>query len=445
MNLLGSLMNSGGSGNMANLASSLVAQALQNKPGGMIIGGNHFGPSSMGQGPSGPPRGGGYMDRGRDDYRRGPPRDHHSHRGGPSAGPRRPFRNRSRSRSRDRDRGRSSGPPGNRGSRDDSGNRGNYSRGPPPQKRMRAGSPKDRAPFEIYIGNYPVRFRENDVRKLFEEHDVTVTTIRLKHDGHKVFAFAETSSEEEIQKAIKAMDSKEIHGRRLRVRSSKDKDRNDKKDNDKKSAPRKRELAIEDVTRHLVCAFNGFLSRQAAVEGLDEEKKGKMELVQEILKEVYELPDDDTLKISRDLELIFLQNNRREIPVPKDEPVKDEEIKDEPIDDQENPQETSEEVKEENGAENDEVAEVKEESEEASEEVVEEVEDEKDEESALIDELGERVGEMIEEEKQDDDQAEEDQDEEGTEEVTEAAPAAKSPSRGRGGRGGRGRGRGRKT
>ena len=42
-----------------------------------------------------------------------------------------------------------------------------------------------------------------------------------------------------------------------------------------------------------------------------------MELVQEILKEVYELPDDDTLKISRDLELIFLQNNRREIPVPK--------------------------------------------------------------------------------------------------------------------------------
>ena len=95
-----------------------------------------------------------------------------------------------------------------------------------------------------------MRFRENDVRKLFEEHDVTVTTIRLKHDGHKVwvenlkwtfspifrefvffrFAFAETSSEEEIQKAIKAMDSKEIHGRRLRVRSSKDKDRNDKKD-----------------------------------------------------------------------------------------------------------------------------------------------------------------------------------------------------------------------
>ena len=67
---------SSGSGNMANLATSLVAQALQNKPGGMLIGGNHFGgQSSMGGGGSSfnvsGPRGGGYSDRGgnRDDYR----------------------------------------------------------------------------------------------------------------------------------------------------------------------------------------------------------------------------------------------------------------------------------------------------------------------------------------------------------------------------------------
>lgn len=65
LNLLGSLMSSG-SGNVANLASSLVAQALQNKPGGMIIGGNHFGPPMAG----GPNRGG-FMDRGGrgDDFR----------------------------------------------------------------------------------------------------------------------------------------------------------------------------------------------------------------------------------------------------------------------------------------------------------------------------------------------------------------------------------------
>ena len=67
MNLLGSMMSSG-SGNMANLATSLVAQALQNKPGGMMIGGNHF-PSTGSAFNNSAPRGGGFMDRrGRDDY-----------------------------------------------------------------------------------------------------------------------------------------------------------------------------------------------------------------------------------------------------------------------------------------------------------------------------------------------------------------------------------------
>ena len=35
-----------------------------------------------------------------------------------------------------------------------------------------------------------------------------------------------------------------------------------------------------------------------------------------MLKEAFEIPDDDSLKISRNLELIFLHNNRREIPIP---------------------------------------------------------------------------------------------------------------------------------
>jgi len=305
MNLLGSMMSSG-SGNMANLATSLVAQALQNKPGGMMIGGNHF-PSTGSAFNNSAPRGGGFMDRrGRDDYGRG--RDNRATSSSNSS--RRPPFRRSRSRSRDRGRG------SDRGSarRNDSSSRPNR---PPSEKRARAGSPKDRADFEVYIGNYPVRFRENDVRNLFTEHGVTVTTIRLKHDGHKVFAFAETSSEEEIQKAIKAMDSKEIHGRRLRVRSSKDKDRKDREAAERKRPAPKRELTEDDVTRHLVFAFNGFLDRQANKESVDEEKKKKFEEAKNLLKEAFEIPDDDSLKISRNLELIFLHNNRREIPVPQ--------------------------------------------------------------------------------------------------------------------------------
>ena len=38
------------------------------------------------------------------------------------------------------------------------------------------------------------------------------------------FAFAETESKEEIEKAMRALDSKEIAGRRLRVRSAKNRD-----------------------------------------------------------------------------------------------------------------------------------------------------------------------------------------------------------------------------
>ena len=84
-------------------------------------------------------------------------------------------------------------------------------------KAQAAQDAQERAPFEIYIGNYPTSFLENDVRNLFQEIGVTVKTIRLKHNGDKVFAFAETSSEADIQTAIKALDSKEIHGRKLRV------------------------------------------------------------------------------------------------------------------------------------------------------------------------------------------------------------------------------------
>jgi len=403
-NLLGSLMNNAGSGNMANLATSLVAQALQNKPGGMLIGGNHFG--GQGSAPmggqfnnSGPRGGGGYMDRsgGRDDYRRG--RDNRA----PSSNSSRsrpPFR---RSRSRSRDRGMTA-----RGSRPRGADSSSDKNRPPSQKRARAGSPKDRAPFEIYIGNYPVRFRENDVRKLFQENGVTVTTIRLKHDGHKVFAFAETSSEAEIQTAVKALDSKEIHGRRLRVRSSKDKDNKQAQATQEKKRPApKRELTEDDVTRHLVFAFNGFLDRQGKKEPVDEEKAKKLEQARDLLKEAFEIPDDDSLKISRNLELIFLHNNRREIPIPP-APEEPKEVKTE--DDVEAKEEDVEKVDQE----------TKDEAVEGETDVQEEAEDE----SKLVEELGDAVEDLVEEKETNQEEAIEETIEENDEEIEEVTEEA---------------------
>ena len=43
-----------------------------------------------------------------------------------------------------------------------------------------------RAEHEIYVGNYPVKFREADVRRLFEESGIAVGAIRMKMDGLKV-------------------------------------------------------------------------------------------------------------------------------------------------------------------------------------------------------------------------------------------------------------------
>ena len=91
----------------------------------------------------------------------------------------------------------------------------------------------------------------------------------------------------------------------------------------RKRPPPKRELVEDDVTRHLVFAFMGFLNRQIDKDGLDEDVKTKLDQANDLLKESFDIPDDDSLKVSRNLELIFLQNNRREIPVPKEE-VKEE-------------------------------------------------------------------------------------------------------------------------
>jgi len=264
------------------------------------------------------------------------------------------------------------------------------------------------APFEIYIGNYPVRFRENDVRKLFQENGVTVTTIRLKHDGHKVFAFAETSSEAEIQTAVKALDSKEIHGRRLRVRSSKDKDNKQAQATQEKKRPApKRELTEDDVTRHLVFAFNGFLDRQGKKEPVDEEKAKKLEQARDLLKEAFEIPDDDSLKISRNLELIFLHNNRREIPIPP-APEEPKEVKTE--DDVEAKKEDVEKADQEN----------KDEAVEGETDVQEEAEDE----SKLVEELGDAVEDLVEEKETNQEEAIEETIEENDEEIEEVTEEA---------------------
>jgi len=86
----------------------------------------------------------------------------------------------------------------------------------------RFGDRNRRQTCEIYIGNYPERFTEPDLRRLFEDNAIKVNIIRLKHAGPKVYAFAETDSSQMIERAKKLLDGKDFGGRKLVVRSSRD-------------------------------------------------------------------------------------------------------------------------------------------------------------------------------------------------------------------------------
>jgi len=270
-NLVGAMMGAGGSG--GNPLQQLAGIAM----------------ASAAMGPSGQDRSRGYERDRRDRQQR---RER--------SPPRRNFRSRSRERRGDRQHSRHSGG-------------------------RRERSPEPRAEHEIYIGNYPVRFRESDVRKLFEDHNIKVDAIRLKHDGLKVFGFAETESLEMVEKAKSEMEGVEIQGRKLRVRSSKDTDKKKREERDDrrqpkpaKSPPRVAPLKKEDVTKHLVNAFVSFIDRELASEQDDQpEFKGLLEAAKTALSTAYNLPEDESLKMPRNLEDIFFRDVRNDIKLTK--------------------------------------------------------------------------------------------------------------------------------
>jgi len=163
------------------------------------------------------------------------------------------------------------------------------------------------------VGNYPVKFREADVRRLFEESGIAVSAIRMKMDGLKVFAFAETDSTEAVEKAKRMMEGKEIEGRKLRVRSSKDKKKESESRKESRVDERKLVITREDTTKHLVQAFHDFLGRQLEGNHGDVEFRGEIESARTALAFAYSLPKDDSLKVSRKIEDTFYREAREEL------------------------------------------------------------------------------------------------------------------------------------
>jgi RNA recognition motif-containing protein len=78
---------------------------------------------------------------------------------------------------------------------------------------------------KLYVGNMSFDTTEDELRAYFEQNGITpksVTLIKDKYTGKaKGFGFVEVESQEAVQKATEAMNSKEFSGRTLTVNEAK--------------------------------------------------------------------------------------------------------------------------------------------------------------------------------------------------------------------------------
>jgi len=76
-------------------------------------------------------------------------------------------------------------------------------------------------PSELYVGNLPFRASDDDVRDLFAGVGCNVTSVTLIMDREtgrsKGFGFVETETDEDAQRAIRALDGADVMGRNLKV------------------------------------------------------------------------------------------------------------------------------------------------------------------------------------------------------------------------------------
>lgn len=81
---------------------------------------------------------------------------------------------------------------------------------------------------EIYVGNLNYDMTEEQMRKEFEHYgavkSVRIISNRFNHKS-KGFGFVEMPDRSEAEAAIKALNNKELQGRKLRVNEAKNKSR----------------------------------------------------------------------------------------------------------------------------------------------------------------------------------------------------------------------------
>lgn len=78
---------------------------------------------------------------------------------------------------------------------------------------------------KLYIGNLSYNTTEDGIRSLFQQNGIEPKSVALIKDrdtgNSKGFGFVEVESKEAVQKAIEAMNGKDLDGRSLKVNEAK--------------------------------------------------------------------------------------------------------------------------------------------------------------------------------------------------------------------------------
>ena len=81
---------------------------------------------------------------------------------------------------------------------------------------------------KLYVGNLPFSMTEEELREIFEQHGSTVSVrvITDRETGRsRGFGFVEFEDESNAEKALQALDGRDMGGRALRVNEAQDRDK----------------------------------------------------------------------------------------------------------------------------------------------------------------------------------------------------------------------------
>jgi RNA recognition motif-containing protein len=74
---------------------------------------------------------------------------------------------------------------------------------------------------KIYVGNLDYSVKDEDLKSFLEEKGIAVKDVKIIQDKYlgrsKGFGFVEVESEDILQKAIEALDGKELKGRAMKA------------------------------------------------------------------------------------------------------------------------------------------------------------------------------------------------------------------------------------